>query len=102
MNKKTEFTKNTILLLIGKFCTQFITFFLLPIFTRYLLPGDYGYVDLMQSYISLLVPVLILRLDSAIFRFLIDARKDDNKSSKLVSTTSFIIFIQILLLYGVD
>ena len=76
MSRSKEFTKNTLLLFIGKFTTQFISFFLLPLYTRYLITYDYGYVDLIQTYISLFVPVLILRIDSAIFRFLIEKRND--------------------------
>ena len=44
-----EYYKNTLILLLGKFCTQFISFLLLPVFTRYLISSDYGYVDLLQT-----------------------------------------------------
>lgn len=90
--KNKEYYKNTLILLIGKFCTQFISFLLLPIFTRYLLSSDYGYVDLLQTYISLFAPVIILRIDSAVFRFLIDERKEKEKS-KVTITNSIIISI---------
>ena len=71
MSKNSELAKNTFIIFIGKFCTQFISFLLIPIYTNLLPTTDYGYIDLVQSYISLLVPILILRLDSGIFRFLI-------------------------------
>lgn len=107
MNKNKEYIKNTMILLLGKFATQFISFFLLPIYTHYLMTSDYGTVDLLQTYISLLVPVLILRLDSAVFRFLIDERnkKDDEGKSiiitnvvlSLIITSILFIFIYIIL-----
>ena len=72
MNKNKELIKNTIIIFVGKFCTQFISFILVPIYTNYLITSDYGYIDLIQTYITLLVPILLLRFDSGIFRFLIE------------------------------
>lgn len=97
MNKNVELIKNTIIIFIGKFCTQFISFILIPIYTFFLNPSDYGYVDLIQTYMFLLVPIIILRFDSAIFRFLIDVRKNDQEKNKIISTSLTIIIIQALL-----
>ena len=69
MSKGRELTKNTLIIFIGRFSTQFISFILIPFYTRFLLTSDYGNIDLIQTYISLIVPILILRFDSAIFRF---------------------------------
>ena len=59
MDKKKELAKNTFIIFIGRFCTQFVTFLLIPIYTRYLLTSDYGYVDLVQSCF-IMVPIIIL------------------------------------------
>lgn len=93
INKSKEYLKNTFILLIGKFATQFTSFLLIPLFTRYLLKDDYGWSDLLQSYIFLLVPILTLRLDSAIFRFLIDNRKDEKGKKKIISNIIFLLSI---------
>lgn len=95
MNKNKEYAKNTLILLLGKFSTQFMSFLLIPLYTRYLATTDYGTVDLIQSYISLFVPVLTLRFDSAVFRFLIDERKKkiDNKSNIIISNVVYTIFL---------
>lgn len=98
MSKGKELTKNTILIFIGRFCTQFISFILIPIYTRFLLASDYGYIDLIQSYISLLVPIIILRFDSAIFRFLIDERKNEENQQIIITNTVFLIMYQIVIL----
>lgn len=100
MEKSNTYTKNTIILLIGKFTTQFMSLFLVPLYTRYLLTSDYGIVDLYQTYISLLVPILLLCLDSGIFRFLIDLRdKSINDKKKVISSVFVIVCIQLLLLF---
>ena len=97
MSRKKEFAKNTIILFIGKFATQFVSFLLLPLFTHFLLTDDYGLVDLLQSYIFLLVPVLSLRLDSVVFRFLIDKRENEKGKSKIISNIIFVLSIIVLI-----
>lgn len=98
MNKSKELIKNTIIIFIGKFSTQFITFLLLPIYTRVLSTSDYGYVDLIQTYLALLVPIIALRLDTGVFRFLIDVRDNNREKSKIISSTSICLIFQLVLL----
>ena len=100
--KNIEYYKNTIILFLGKFSTQFISFLLLPLFTRYLTTSDYGYVDLLQTYISLLMPICLLRIDSAAFRFLVDERKNEKKQSQIISISlalGVVASIILILLY---
>lgn len=93
----TEFIKNTIILFIGKFATQFISLLLLPLYTHYLLREDYGLVDLFQTYINLFVPILTLRLDTAVFRFLIDKRKNKNGAKVIITNSMIILLVSILI-----
>ncbi len=95
--KKKELIKNTIIIFLGKFCTQFISFLLVPIYTYYLSTSDYGYVDLVQSYVALLAPLLILRFDSAIFRFLIDERENKIKQNHIINNSLLLLFVQSIL-----
>ncbi|HIR75101.1 TPA: oligosaccharide flippase family protein [Candidatus Ventrenecus avicola] len=94
MNRNKEFAINTFILFLGKFTTQFITFLLIPLYTHFLNADDYGLIDLIQTYVSLFVPVLILRFDSAVFRFLIDERKNkDNVDGKKIVITNIVITV---------
>ena len=97
MNKNKEFVKNTIILFIGKFATQFMSLLLLPLYTHYLLKDDYGTVDLLQTYISLFIPIFTLRIDSAVFRFLIDKRNQDEEIKNILSNVLFILFTVVTL-----
>ena len=99
MSRNNEFAKNTIILFIGKFATQFMSLLLLPLFTHYLLTEDYGYVDLLQTYISLFVPVLTLRLDSVTFRYLVDCRNDKDKQKKIISNIYSILFLVLIITF---
>lgn len=96
MSKKTELAKNTIIITIGKICTQFLQFFMLPLYTSCLSPEEYGTADLVITYTSLFLPLVILQLDQAVFRFLIDAREDENAKKVNISTTFYFTFFLIL------
>lgn len=94
MKREKELAKNTVIIAIGKICTQFISFLLLPVYTALLSTEDYGVVDLLNTYVSLLLPIVILQVDQGTFRFLIDVRNDENKKKEIISTTLFGVFIQ--------
>lgn len=100
MNKKNEYIKNTIILFVGKFSSQLISFILLPLYTYKLLTDNYGYVDLLQTYIGIFAPVLLLQLDSSVFRFLVDCREKDRDKEKIITTSSFCV-ISILIFSSV-
>lgn len=97
MNKKKQLAKNTIIIFFGKVCTQLISFFLLPLYTAYLITSEYGVVDLIQTYVTLLVPIITLELEMSIFRWLIDSRGKNNETNKLISNNFFILFVSLTL-----
>lgn len=86
MSRSKELTKNTIILTIGKICTQFVSFLLLPLYTAILLPEELGIVDLFNTYITLLVPLFNWQFENGLFRFMIDYRNDKFKLKQLFST----------------
>lgn len=95
MSKEKTLLKNTAIVTIGKICTQLISFFLLPLYTTFLTKEEYGVVDILNTLISLLIPVLTFQLDQGIFRFLIDNRENEDGQKKLLSTITVFIFRQI-------
>ena len=95
MNKKKQLAKNTIIIFFGRVCTQLISFFLLPLYTEYLTTKQYGLVDLIQTYVTLLVPIITLELEMSIFRYLIDSRSDDKSTKKLISNNFFVLGISL-------
>jgi len=97
MNKKKQLAKNTIIIFFGKVCTQLISFFLLPLYTGYLSTSQYGIVDLIQTYVTLLVPIITLELEMSIFRYLVDSRSNEKNMNKLISNNFFILFISLFL-----
>ena len=100
MTKGKELAKNTIIIVIGKICTQFISFFLIPLYTSYLQTTDYGTVDLINTYISLLIPIVTLQLEQATFRFLIDVRNDEEKKGIIITSIIKKLFVHFAVYLG--
>ena len=93
MDKKKSLMKNTIIIFLGKLCTQLISFFLLPLYTSYLTTSDYGLVDLITTYVTLLVPIITLELEMSIFRYLVDSRGKDKDTKTLISNNFYLLGI---------
>ena len=91
--KNNDLIKNTGIIAIGKISTQIVSFFLLPVYTAFLTTADYGVVDLLNTLVQLLLPVISLQLEQAIFRFLIEYRSDERKKKEYISTTFFFLVI---------
>lgn len=79
MKEKRELVKNTIIISIGKFSTRLINFLLLPLYTSFLLPEEKGIVDLLNRISLFLMPLITLQMDEALFRFLMDTKKSQDK-----------------------
>lgn len=94
MKREKMLVKNTIILTIGKICTQLITFLLLPLYTGILSTEEYGIVDLLNTLISLLLPVITFQIEQALFRNLIEVREDEAKKKRIISTGVYSVIIQ--------
>lgn len=97
MSREKTLVKNTAILTIGKICTQLITFFLLPLYTGILSTEEYGTVDLLNTLVSLLLPIVTFQVEQAVFRNLLDVRKEERKKEKIISTGFFSVIIQCII-----
>ncbi len=97
MNKEKELVKNAGIIAIGKISSQIATFLLLPLYISILSASEFGIVDLILSYIQLLLPIVNLQLDQSLFRFLVNKRNDINECSTVISTIVFFSFVQVLI-----
>lgn len=89
MSKGKELVKNTGILFIGKLSTQFVSFLLLPLYTAKLSTEAYGTLDLYTTVANILIPVLSLQLEQAVFRYLLTAEEDERKV--LSSVTAYLV-----------
>lgn len=79
-NKEKQLAKNTIVYFIGNFGSKFLTFVLLPVYTHYLSKAEYGNYDMINTTVMLLEPLITLKLVDGIYRWLLDAKTDKEKS----------------------
>ena len=93
MNKKKSLMKNTIIIFLGKLCAKLVSELLLPLYTSYLTTSDYGLVDLITTYVTLLVPIITLELEMSIFRYLVDSRGKDKDTKTLISNNFYLLGI---------
>lgn len=98
MTKEKELVKNTAIITIGKICTQFIGFFLLPLYTSVLTTSEYGTVDLATTFQQLLLPIVFFQMEQAAFRFLVDARHSEEDQVTLQSTAFLFWLFQVVAL----
>lgn len=97
MNREKNLAKNTIIITIGKICTQLITFFLLPLYTGILSTEEYGTVDLLNTLVSLLLPIVTFQVEQAVFRELIEVRGKKDKESKIISSAIITVIFQCII-----
>ena len=70
-----KFIKSSGIYFFGNILTKLISFLLLPIYTKFINPTDYGTYDLMIAYITFFTSVLFLDIWSGIMRFMFDYDK---------------------------
>lgn len=92
-NKKKSLILNSLILFLGKFSTQFISFLLLPLYTTYFKTEDYGIIDLITTYIVLLVPVITIQTEMYVFRYLIDNRENEKEKTRIISNSLLVILM---------
>ena len=103
MNNQSLLKKNTTFLLIGTFLNKGVQFLVIPFFSKWLSAESYGRFDLLYTYVSLLIPIITLSTQEAIFRFSID-EPDINKKKSYI-TNGFVIdlinFFVVTMILGV-
>jgi len=89
-----KLAKNTLFFALGTLGSRSIAFFMLPLYTRLLTPRDYGTLDVFQTTVSLLVPILSLEIVEAVFRFSMDEAWEEAR--RVLSTALPFSFLSLL------
>lgn len=88
--------------LISSFITKGTSIFLLPIYTRYLSPADYGVLSSLNVIAQLLPIFISLYLDSAFGRFFHEKKNNHESLKELFSTIYwFVVVWGIILISGI-
>ncbi|MFV9677497.1 MAG: flippase [Methanosarcinales archaeon] len=81
-----RFSKHSIIYGLGVALSQLVGFFLLPLYTRYLTPSDYGVLEIFRITGGILGIVFIMGLGSALFMSYFSYNDEENRKT-VVSTT---------------
>lgn len=92
----------TVIYAIGNFGTKILSFLIVPIYTFYISPEELGEYDLLMTTVSLLSPLITMKISDATYRCII--RKEDKTENCLSATyqvlvvNSFLCVIILLLI----
>lgn len=82
----------------GRYIQQVVGFLLIPLYTRYLVPTDYGIMDTISVFQAMLGLLFVLGLDSAFARYYLDAETRLDK--QIVTSTIFIFRLSVITLFS--
>lgn len=86
MKREHSLISSTIVLFIGSALPSVALFLITPILTENLTREEYGSFDLIHVLTSLLIPAVLLQIQTAVFRFLIEERDSKAEMKETVST----------------
>jgi O-antigen/teichoic acid export membrane protein len=98
--------KNTTILTIGEFSSKLLTYFLVPMYTFYLLPSEFGQVNLYLTVLSMLYIIVSLQSIESAFRFIQDCKDKEETISTItnsiaIAVIGIIIFSVIMVIIGI-
>ena len=88
-SKNKALLTGTITYAIGNFGTKILSFLIVPLYTFYILPSDLGDYDLLMTTVSLLSPLMTMKISDATYRWLIKDR--ENGPDYLAATYKLLI-----------
>ena len=104
MNKTKKIIKTAFIYFVGNVSSKLLAFLLIPLYTSYISTSDYGTYDIIVSIISLIVPIVFFQIWDAMFRFVYDYEKINDKYKIVtngLAVCSFSIFMyEILMIVG--
>ncbi len=91
--------QDTILYSVAQFGSRILLFVMLPFYTHYFSPDEFGMWDLIITTIAFMTPFISMEMIAAVYRWLLDA-KDDANRQQVISTGTWIITRNLLLFNG--
>lgn len=99
MNKTKKILKTTFIYFIGNVSSKLLAFLLIPLYTSYISTSDYGTYDIIVSIISLVVPIVFFQIWDAMFRFVYDYEKLNEKYK--IITNGLVVCIFSIFIYEI-
>lgn len=102
MSNKGKVLENSFLYTISAILVKAIGFLLLPVYTRFLTPEDYGITNLVNGFNQVATFIVSFSLYSAVVRFYVDYKDDREKLKRFYGTVIMFVLISgtIVLILG--
>lgn len=100
MSREKTLIKNTLIMALGTFLPRIINLLTTPIITGNTTGAQYGQLDLVTTTIlSFIVPLCTLQLEQALFRFLVDAKSEQEQ--RRVITNGYVMIFGLMLIAAI-
>lgn len=99
-SRASKFLKDLGVYAIGNLGSRLITFLMVPLYTYYINPADYGFYDICLILIFAAVPLMTLQLRDGTFRFLVDC-DNENQRKSVVTFAYRVMFTTMLIAVAV-
>lgn len=99
MNRGNKFINDIFIYAVGNLGSKLITFLLVPLYTYFISPDDFGYYDIVLTLTFLAVGFITFQLRDGTFRFLLDNEDEYTRKSvvsftyKLLSQSSLVVLL---------
>lgn len=84
---------------LGNIGTKIIAILLLPLYTAYLTPADYGVLQICNVLSSIIVTVIIMGSSSALFKVYYEDENEENRRVILGTTTIFYLITAAMIIF---
>lgn len=85
--------RNTLIYGFGVVLSRAASFIMLPVYTRYLTPADYGILQLLQMTLDVAAILLSAGLTAGVFRFYFKAATHEERSAVIVTSLALVVGI---------
>lgn len=99
--RKTNLIKNTIILAIGNFSSKLLSFFLVPLYSFYLKPAEYGEIDIYLTILWMCYILFSLQSVESSFRFIQDCKNEQEKARTISNAFIIALFGTVILTVGI-
>ncbi|MBR0485627.1 MAG: oligosaccharide flippase family protein [Oscillospiraceae bacterium] len=103
--KAKDLSLNTLLFTVSSFGTKIISFLLVPLYTYVLSTTDYGNLDLVNTTVQLLLPLMTLNIQDAVLRFCLDKKYNllevMHTGLKTAGVASIVLGLALLIVYQI-
>lgn len=91
--------KNSLVIAVGTIFTRLINFIMIPFYTQWLSPSEYGNFDLVSTFVFLGVSISTFQLDQALYRYTLeDTNMGKNYFTVIIKFLSPIIIVLSLIM----